>query len=91
MNGVDQVTRHLVELEALPQGGLIKDVERLVMKAGKVGVEQGVWMDVWGLFTARKLANAGERKDRLPTLAGWERTFLSPRLPGPCRRYLQRS
>lgn len=91
MNGVDQVTRHLVELEALPQGGLIKDVERLVMKAGKVGVEQSVWVDVWRLFTAEKLENAGERKGRLLTLAGWGRTFLSPQLPGPSRRYLQRS
>lgn len=36
---VNQVAGHLIQLKPLSQRGLVKDVKRFVVKAGKVDVE----------------------------------------------------
>ncbi len=50
VDGVNQVARHLVQLQALAQSGLVKQVEGLVVEAGEVDVEEGVGVDVEGLL-----------------------------------------
>ena len=52
VDGVHQVARYLVQLEALPQGGFIENVERFVVEAGKVNVEQRIGVGIRGRLAA---------------------------------------
>lgn len=45
INGRDQETRKLIQLESLPNGRLIEDVEGLGVKSGKVCIKKRVGLN----------------------------------------------
>jgi hypothetical protein len=51
VDGVDQVVGYLVQLEALPQRGLVKYIKRFVVEARKIYVEESIGVDLGGWLT----------------------------------------